>query len=77
LIFVCTAREHNGYVSPYDDKLKRDNSSSYCLFPTLPSSGKTKSKNPYDKEHLLELNKRVLEKIMPLKTSQALLEKHQ
>ncbi|KAK2997329.1 hypothetical protein RJ639_026481, partial [Escallonia herrerae] len=29
------------------------------LFPTLPSSGKTKSKNPSDKEHLLELNKRV------------------
>ncbi|KAK3002021.1 hypothetical protein RJ639_022259, partial [Escallonia herrerae] len=59
LIIVCTAREQNVYVSPYDEKLKRDNSSSYCLFPTLPSSGKTKSKNPYHKEHLLELNKRV------------------
>lgn len=29
------------------------------LFQTLPSSGKTKSKNPYDEKRLLEQNKRV------------------
>ena len=29
------------------------------LFPTLPSSGKTKVKNPYDEKRLLEQNKRV------------------
>nr|XP_043628292.1 peptidyl-prolyl cis-trans isomerase FKBP20-2, chloroplastic isoform X2 [Erigeron canadensis] len=29
------------------------------LFPTLPSSGKTKTKNPYDEKRLLEQNKRV------------------
>jgi hypothetical protein len=29
------------------------------LFPTLPSSGKTKSTNPYDEKRLLEQNKRI------------------
>ncbi|THF99456.1 hypothetical protein TEA_018267 [Camellia sinensis var. sinensis] len=29
------------------------------FFPTLPSSGKTKNKNPYDEKRLLEQNKRV------------------
>ncbi|KAL7238498.1 hypothetical protein ACSBR2_004568 [Camellia fascicularis] len=29
------------------------------FFPTLPSSGKTKTKNPYDEKRLLEQNKRV------------------
>ncbi|KAK3002358.1 hypothetical protein RJ639_021261 [Escallonia herrerae] len=53
----------NGYVSPYDEKLKRRQLflllCSSGLFPTLPSSGKTKSKNPYDEKRLLEQNKRV------------------
>lgn len=29
------------------------------LFPILPSSGKTKTKNPYDEKRLIEQNKRV------------------
>lgn len=29
------------------------------LFPALPSSAKTKSKNPYDERRLLEQNKRI------------------
>lgn len=32
---------------------------SSALFPTFPSSGKTKSKNPYDETRLLEQNKRI------------------
>ncbi|KAK2980265.1 hypothetical protein RJ640_016943, partial [Escallonia rubra] len=55
--------DQNGYVSPYDEKLKRRQLflllCSSGLFPTLPSSGKTKSKNPYDEKRLLEQNKRV------------------
>ena len=30
-----------------------------CLFATLPSSAKTKSKSPYDERRLLEQNKRI------------------
>ncbi|KAK2980273.1 hypothetical protein RJ640_016951 [Escallonia rubra] len=60
---VCTAREQYGYVSPYDEKLKRRQLflllCSSGLFPTLPSSGKTEGKNPYDEKRLLEQNTRV------------------
>ncbi|KAK2965559.1 hypothetical protein RJ640_022673, partial [Escallonia rubra] len=60
---LCTAREQNGYVSPYDKKLRRKQLflllCSLGLFPTLPSSGKPKSKNLYDEKRLLEQNKRV------------------
>ncbi|KAK2998566.1 hypothetical protein RJ639_024163 [Escallonia herrerae] len=60
---VCTAGEQNGYVSPYDKKLKQRQLflllCSSGLFPTLPSSGKTKSKNPYNEKRLLEQNKRI------------------
>ncbi|KAK2996923.1 hypothetical protein RJ639_026565 [Escallonia herrerae] len=60
---LCTASEQNGYISPYDEKLRQKQLllllCSSGLFPTLPSSRKTKSKNPYDEKRLLEQNKRV------------------
>ncbi|KAK2974749.1 hypothetical protein RJ640_010009 [Escallonia rubra] len=60
---LCTAREQNGYVSPYDEKLRWKQLflllCSSGLFPTLPSSGKPKSKNLYDEKRLLEQNNRV------------------
>ncbi|KAK3010255.1 hypothetical protein RJ639_011586 [Escallonia herrerae] len=60
---LCTAREQNGYVSPYDERLRRKQLflllCSSGLFPTLPFSGKPKSKNLHDEKCLLEQNKRV------------------
>ncbi|KAK2994454.1 hypothetical protein RJ640_000913, partial [Escallonia rubra] len=44
-----TAREQNGYVSPYNEKLRQKQ-----LFLLLCSSG---FKNQYDEKHLLEQNK--------------------
>lgn len=53
------AREQNGDM----ENLKRRRLLVFLvstgLLPTLPSSGKTKSKNPYDEKRLLEQNKRV------------------
>ncbi|KAK2974775.1 hypothetical protein RJ640_000438 [Escallonia rubra] len=61
--FVSEQNSQNGYVSPYDEKLKQRQLflllCSSGLFPTLPSSGKTESKNPYDEKRLLEQNKRI------------------
>ncbi|XP_062175112.1 peptidyl-prolyl cis-trans isomerase FKBP20-2, chloroplastic isoform X1 [Alnus glutinosa] len=54
---------HNGYISYSDENLRRRLllfvSVTTTLFPTLPSSGKTKSTNPYDEKRLLEQNKRI------------------
>lgn len=51
------------YIPHFDEKLKRRLllfvSFSSGLLPALPSSGKTKSKNPYDEKRLLEQNRRV------------------
>ncbi|EEF50272.1 fk506-binding protein, putative [Ricinus communis] len=55
----------NGYLLHCEETLRRrfllffSASSSVLLFQTLPSFGKTKSKNPYDERRLLEQNKRV------------------
>ncbi|XP_065859180.1 peptidyl-prolyl cis-trans isomerase FKBP20-2, chloroplastic [Euphorbia lathyris] len=53
----------NGDVLRCEEKLRRRFlllfSASSCFIPTLPSMGKTKSKNPYDERRLLEQNKRV------------------
>ncbi|KAF5469980.1 hypothetical protein F2P56_010534 [Juglans regia] len=51
------------YLSYCDENLRRRLllfvSVTTALFPALSSSGKTKSKNPYDEKRLLEQNKRV------------------
>nr|XP_023879258.1 peptidyl-prolyl cis-trans isomerase FKBP20-2, chloroplastic [Quercus suber]POE77051.1 peptidyl-prolyl cis-trans isomerase fkbp20-2, chloroplastic [Quercus suber] len=52
----------SGYISHVDEKIRRRllfGLVTTALFPTLSSSGKTKSKNPYDEKRLLEQNKRV------------------
>ncbi|XP_059428875.1 peptidyl-prolyl cis-trans isomerase FKBP20-2, chloroplastic isoform X3 [Corylus avellana] len=53
----------NGYISYSDENLRRRLllfvSVTTALFPTLSSSGKTKSTNPYDEKRLLEQNKRI------------------
>eukprot|EP00261_Vitis_vinifera_P040049 XP_019081292.1 PREDICTED: peptidyl-prolyl cis-trans isomerase FKBP20-2, chloroplastic isoform X1 [Vitis vinifera] len=56
-------REQKGCVLPYEENLRRRLLifflvSSGC-FPTLSSSAKTKSKNPYDEKRLLQQNKRI------------------
>ncbi|XP_075645917.1 peptidyl-prolyl cis-trans isomerase FKBP20-2, chloroplastic isoform X1 [Castanea sativa] len=51
-----------GYISHVDEKIRRRllfGLVTTALFPTLSSSGKTKSKNPYDEKRLLEQNKRI------------------
>ncbi|RVW84506.1 Peptidyl-prolyl cis-trans isomerase FKBP20-2, chloroplastic [Vitis vinifera] len=62
-IFSCMGREQKGCVLPYEENLRRRLLifflvSSGC-FPTLSSSAKTKSKNPYDEKRLLQQNKRI------------------
>ncbi|KAI8530888.1 hypothetical protein RHMOL_Rhmol11G0095000 [Rhododendron molle] len=54
--------DQNGYAVHYTENMRR----TFLLllvssgfFPTLPSSGKTKNKNPYDERRLLEQNKRI------------------
>lgn len=53
----------NGHELNFEDKCRRRIilffSASSGLFQTLPSLGKTKSKNPYDERRLLEQNKRI------------------
>lgn len=52
----------SGYVSHVDEKIRRRllfGLVTTAMFPTLSSSGKTKSKNPYDEKRLLEQNKRI------------------
>ncbi|XP_050282470.1 peptidyl-prolyl cis-trans isomerase FKBP20-2, chloroplastic isoform X1 [Quercus robur] len=52
----------SGYTSHVDETIRRRllfGLVTTALFPTLSSSGKTKSKNPYDEKRLLEQNKRV------------------
>lgn len=55
------ARDQNGNALQYKNMRRTFLFllASPSLFPTLPSSGKTKSKNPYDEKRLLEQNKRV------------------
>ncbi|KAL6965089.1 Phosphatidylglycerophosphatase and protein-tyrosine phosphatase 1, variant 2 [Sarracenia purpurea var. burkii] len=61
----CNLKEdgdQNGDVLHYKENLRRTFLFllvSSGLFPTLPSSGKTKTKNPYDDKRLLEQNKRI------------------
>ena len=62
-IFSCMGREQKGCVLPYEENLRRRLLifflvSSGC-FPTLSSSAKTKSKNPYDEKRLLQQNMRI------------------
>lgn len=52
----------SGYISHVDETIRRRllfGLVTTALFPTLSSSAKTKSKNPYDEKRLLEQNKRV------------------
>ncbi|KAG5524608.1 hypothetical protein RHGRI_031322 [Rhododendron griersonianum] len=54
--------DQNGYAVHYKENMRR----TFLLllvssgfFPTLPSSGKAKNKNPYDERRILEQNKRI------------------
>lgn len=53
------AREQNGTMENLKGRRLLVFLISSSLFPTLPSIGKTKMKNPYDEKRLLEQNKRV------------------
>ncbi|KAA8520457.1 hypothetical protein F0562_014713 [Nyssa sinensis] len=56
-------REQSRYILHFEENLRRRPLLFFLvssgLFPTLPSSAKTKSKNPYDEKRLLEQNKRI------------------
>lgn len=52
------AREQNGNMENTKRRRLLVFLVSTGLFPTLPSTGKTKIKNPYDEKRLLEQNKR-------------------
>uniref|UniRef100_A0A5B7C6N1 peptidylprolyl isomerase n=1 Tax=Davidia involucrata TaxID=16924 RepID=A0A5B7C6N1_DAVIN len=56
-------REQSGYIMHYEENLRRRVLLFFLvssgLFPTLPSSAKTKNKSPYDEKRLLEQNKRI------------------
>lgn len=52
------AREQNGNLENMKRRRLLVFLVSTGLFPTLPSFGKTKIKNPYDEKRLLEQNKR-------------------
>ncbi|XAR63250.1 Peptidylprolyl isomerase [Bertholletia excelsa] len=59
---LLTARDQDGYIFHCKENLRRTLLFlllSSGLFPTLPSFGKTKKKNPYDEKRLLEQNKRI------------------
>ncbi|KAI3504291.1 hypothetical protein L1887_32849 [Cichorium endivia] len=65
LLHCCTTchskneREQNGTMENLKGRRLLVFLVSSGLFPTLPSIGKTKMKNPYDEKRLLEQNKRV------------------
>ena len=59
---LCMARDQNGDALHYRQNLRRAFLFillTLGLFPTSPSLGKPKIKNPYDEKRLLEQNKRV------------------
>ncbi|XP_057510499.1 peptidyl-prolyl cis-trans isomerase FKBP20-2, chloroplastic isoform X3 [Actinidia eriantha] len=66
ILFSSKEARHLFFLKNGDDMHFKENTRrtflvlfvSSALFPTLPSSGKTKSKNPYDERRLLEQNKR-------------------